>query len=254
MKNLARRSFVLGATCCAFGFHSNISASAAELFDLGCGINETELYALRMADRLRTRDYIKSILLESSGNREFDQVLGHVLVEIAQDFDVYPEFYFFDDGGIQQARASNSKLDDRSDGTVLFGKTMLENALSLEGGDAAIIAVCAHEYAHIAAFKRATLIHEASRNKPRYVRELHADFISGYFMAKHSDRFPDINLSAAGTVWLGLGSKDPSRPGSHGTVEMRRKAINAGFFLLEKNKFMNFEAAFSAASKYIRDL
>ncbi len=252
--DISRRDHLLGLGCCCAGLAVPFAGNATEeLFDLGCGINATALEGLDTARRLMSLDLIKERLRSTSGIEVLDQTLGFVLVELAHDFGVYPAFYFFADAEGGDARATRAKLDEKSDGTVLFGTNLLTKSLDVEGGDAGILAICAHEFAHIAAFKRADEVKDLFRRAPRYAGELHADYLSGYFMAKYTQKNPGVSLAAAGSIWMGMGSQDPNRPGSHGTIEMRRKAINAGFNLAQTSSGITFPTAFTHASRYIAE-
>lgn len=248
----SRRMFFQGCACCALAFSSGAVNAADTLIDLGCGLDPLESKAGERSSRKAWSENVRKRTRRSSGNKAFDRSLGRVLVLLSEDFGVRPEFYFYEHEDPKFVRASEKPLNDqRSDGLVLFGTEMLANALRIRGGDAAALAVCAHEFAHIAAFKRPNEMKRLIASGSKFVNELHADFLSGYFVGKYSDRFPDIDLAGARSVWIGLGSRDPKRPGSHGTVEMRRKAINAGYDLVKRESNVKFDRAFAAASSYI---
>ncbi len=93
-----------------------------------------------------------------------------------------PGFAYFDDSAGMNAHATTRQLLSRSDGTVLFGRRLLDTLLARrEHPDVAVSAVCAHEFGHIAQYKIG--IHKQLREGEETVKrlELHADFLAGYF-------------------------------------------------------------------------
>ena len=246
-----RRGVLLGGICCACC--TSTIARSQTLIDLGCGINEVDAKAILGSSRSVAREYIENLVTNTSGNEDFDSTFGVVLSEIAVDFGVFPGFHYFEDFGLRQAWASPARFTENSDGTILLGKSLVLDAMAHGGGESAILAISAHEFAHIAAYQREDAMLRATHGRPRYAGELHADFLAGYFLAKYERSFRNINLVAPGRLWLGFGSTNPNEPGTHGTMAMRRNSINAGYrWSKDQNRQPAFDDAFSAASSFIQ--
>lgn len=144
----------------------------------------------------------------------------NVLAPLSEVFGVQPTFSYYDDKSKPNAKASP---DGR--GTILFGTTLLSNTLSMSEGDYAVMAICAHEYAHIKQFQSGVQ-RDIARDLPCYCIELHADFLAGYFLKRAEASIGAINTKAVSQVWSAW-QKDSC---SHGTNTQRFDAIEQGYF------------------------
>ena len=174
-------------------------------------------------------------LISSSGNRLLDQAFTYALYTLARDFEVQPGFGYFDDhkyGGRPNAKAtsvSHPQLN-RSDGTVLFGVNLLHELLDRPSHpDAAIVAVAAHEFAHIAQFKRR--IPEKLGGDTKKV-EHHADFMAGWFSGVRKLKNPNYQA----VVFAAILAERAGDSESHGTGRERAAAAQEGFLAAARDK------------------
>jgi hypothetical protein len=171
-----------------------------------------------------------ALLGRSGRGPEFDRALGRVLGMVAEVLEETPGFGFYDDGGGPNALASWVHRVPETWGTVVFGTSMLGLQLDRPGGDIAVAAICAHEFAHIHQFHTG-MYDRLQRRLPGYCTELHADFLAGYFVWFLRQRRPSISLQGVGRAWEELGDGDFNRETTHGTSRQRVAAIEAGYFL-----------------------
>jgi hypothetical protein len=128
-----------------------------------------------------------------SGDRDFDRALAETLVFLSDRFFVLPSFAFVNEPGSPNAFAFPTWRMGRLDGSVLFGRKMFQKVMSRpEHPEIGIVAVCAHEFGHIAQSKYGVdnrLVGSSRRTKRL---ELHADFLSGYFAGVKSEVAPEF--------------------------------------------------------------
>ncbi len=162
----------------------------------GCMLSDGEADAL-LANSSGSSDLFadgRTPTLVSSGNREFDYALAQTLSRMTDAFGVLPGFAYFDDSAGMNAHATTRQMLSRSDGTVLFGRRLLDTLLARrEHPDVAVSAVCAHEFGHIAQYKIG--IHKQLREGEETARrlELHADFLAGYFAGYRKLQKPGLS-------------------------------------------------------------
>ncbi len=116
-------------------------------------------------------------LSHGTGIISLDLKLHSEVRSLENFFAVKAEFYVYNDGLKPNAYAMKTYLP-LFDGRVAFGKNylnFLQNKRSV--GDLGIIATLAHEYAHILQFKYNCQL-------PVKLRELHADYMAGYYLKK----------------------------------------------------------------------
>lgn len=165
----------------------------------------------------------------SSGNDNLDSALGVLLVHMSRFFAVEPQFGFIWEEQGPNAFATAYNAGGFPDGTVAFGRRLLDIELNKANGDFAVMAISAHEFGHIRQY-RDRYIDRIETSLPRYCVELHADFAAGAFIAYWKRMMRPEHLLRIGDTWAGLGSTDFNNPGSHGTSTQRVRAIEAGFF------------------------
>lgn len=205
------------------------AGQAQALDDTGSGPCSIELSGALPTDFVpwnSTRDQVES----SSQIAALDSALGVILVHMSQFFGVQPEFGFIVEDEFPNAFASRGNPNGYPDGTVAFGRKLLEEQLAKPNGDFSVLAICAHEFGHIRQYRDGIIGRIESSTMPRYCVELHADFSAGAFVAYWKRRMRPEHLLEIGSTWSGLGSSDFNRPGSHGTTVQRVKAIEAGFY------------------------
>jgi len=169
-------------------------------------------------------------VIGSSGDREFDFALAQTLSRISDLFGVLPGFGFYDDFEGSNAYATKAVRAKSADGTVLFGQRLLKELLALrESPDAAVAAVCAHEFGHILQYQR-KLDRLVGADQPTVKRvELQADFFAGFFAGKRKLEKPDFPAAVFAVTQFNLGDTEVDQKGHHGTPEERGAAIAQGF-------------------------
>ena len=122
----------------------------------------------------------------NSGDPRLDRALAQSLAKLARTWDVLPGFAYFREPKENNALATPRVLLKRGDGTVLFGLGMLKELLTLpEHRDAAIVSVCAHEFAHVVQYKSGffqtagTLTTRGPISQLNYVPETGTGFYAG---------------------------------------------------------------------------
>lgn len=149
---------------------------------------------------------------------------GKALLRI---FQVTPAGGFLDDSDGPNAYATNEVYyTNGPDGTVMFGVNLLRSELSRDHGiGMSIPAITAHEFAHICQFKDRRLL-----QVPTKYRELHADFLAGWYMAiRHS--FSPGDLTPVMESFFEKGDYHFNSPGHHGTPPERLEQLRAGMMV-----------------------
>lgn len=165
-----------------------------------------------------------------SGDRELDYALAQTLSRLTDTWNVLPGFAWFDDAAAPNAFATSRPLLSRSDGTVLFGRRLLERCLkSREHPDVAVSAVCAHEFGHIAQYKYELNKRLSARQSSVKRNELHADFLAGYFAGVRKLDRPDFPAAVYATTQYAFGDDRVDSDRHHGRPEERAAAIVKGF-------------------------
>jgi hypothetical protein len=197
---------------------------------------------------------LRGILLPdtTSGDARLDGALGHVLAAIASLFAVHPGFGFYDDRGNPNAIATDEPILAGTEGSVVFGLTLLQEEMAQS--EMSIVAICAHEFGHIAQYFHQ--MHDrlvvGQRTKRRV--ELHADFLAGYYLAKHTTSYAYDELRALALAWQVLGAADFTNPDHHGTGAERLGAIQQGFLFAAQRPEFRLAAALEVAARYVEAL
>ena len=114
----------------------------------------------------------------------------------------------------------------------------------------AVMAVAAHEFGHIAQF-RSGVDGRLLRNQRTVKRvELHADFLSGYFLGVRKRQQPSISVWAAGHTLYRIGDYEFHNPSHHGTPDERVAAAETGFGFGYDER-VEFGQAFSQGVEHI---
>jgi hypothetical protein len=248
-------SQVVSWSCCALLNRSDAQVRPQS----GCMLAEAAFSRISFLDasvpnQLEAVRSFKGVILDGSGNSDFDAALGRqVLSPLSLEFGVNPGFGFYEEDkhleyGDENALASTLVRIARTRGTVVFGLNLLRNFLRVDGGDFAIMAICAHEFGHI---KQYGLDAKSAieQGLPSYCIELHADFLAGYFVRLFSERVPATRLQVIGEQWSKLGH--PTDPGSHGTSTQRVKAIEAGYDFAKKSTTRTIDMASNAGYAHV---
>jgi hypothetical protein len=159
-------------------------------------------------------------------------------------FGVRAPMLLVDEDGPENAVATNIVLSpDGPDGTVFFGNKLGASEMRQSAGYG-IPTVIGHEYAHIMQMKNRLLVRNVKW------RELHADFMAGWFTALRAHFRPqDLNASAYSI--FSKGDYAFNEPGHHGTPAERTEAFVAGATVLLNRQATSGPAAYTAGINYI---
>lgn len=227
-------------------------------YSAGCFIAPNELAGITLYNEVSNgppTNLTKKLNLETvplighSQNEKFDRALGRVLVEISREFHVRPGFCYYDDGASKNAGAAPVDRVPNTHGTVIFGLGLLADVLAISDGDIAVLAICAHEFAHIYQFETGEIQH-LEQTLPFFCSELHADFMAGYFLRLFRDQHPSIGVQGVGRQFESMGSSDYMQSDFHGTKKQRVTAIEAGYSYADRNG-RNVEAAAEEAYDHV---
>jgi hypothetical protein len=239
MRGINRRQLLRNGCACTGALileHSGLSCHAAERpVAAGCCLTGTQanrIFARAAGGISSAKDATK--VIQHSGDPDLDFALAQGLARISDTFDVLPSFGFYDDSDEHNAFATDRKLADREDGTVLFGLQLLQELLALkENRDLAIMAVCAHEFGHIVSYK--TEIYKTLCPDPDHPfrSEQFADFMSGYFAGTRRAINSAYQAVTFATTLFSFGGQFR---GSHGTFDERGDAVQRGYDAAYKDK------------------
>ncbi len=165
-----------------------------------------------------------------SGDRDLDYAMAQTLSLLTDTWNVLPAFAYYDDTGAPNAKATPARWLSRADGTVIFGRNLLGILLKRrEHPDAAISAVVAHEFGHIAQFKYNLKKPLLAGQKTLKHLELHADFLAGYFAGRRKLERPDFPAAIYAATQYSVGDHRADHVSHHGRPEERANAIVKGF-------------------------
>jgi hypothetical protein len=188
----------------------------------------------------------------SSGNARFDRALGMMLADLAGRFKVRPGFGFYDDNGNPNALALMESKFRNSEGTVLMGLTMIEKGLRGVHGDMFVMGICAHEFGHIVQFFSSYHTRLTRGHTTNKLVELHADFLSGYYIGLRNIDYAINELIHLGRSWEKIGDSDYTNIDHHGTAEERLSAIEAGFKFARERPEFGIRDACEIGARYLR--
>jgi hypothetical protein len=197
-----------------------------------CLISDDHLAATLGGDPLTFNfDINRDAYENGSGNKDFDRALAVTLTKLSDSFGILPGFAFFHEGSEgANAFASRSRRLGRADGSVVFGKILLNLLMrSRDNPELRVAAVCAHEFAHIMQFK--LNLHDRLVGADRHVKraELHADFMTGYFAGIRKKERPDFPAAVFALTQFTYGDTNYNEPDHHGTPDERGQAVVGGF-------------------------
>ncbi len=233
--NIATRRTILRTAVAALALFRPFDLQASEHND-GCCIQPdgANRFHLNMGSNLPrnglSQDEVLAALdLDSGISIQFEEALGRVLAMISRSFGQRPGFGFYDDGLALNAYALDTTAIEGTSGTVAFGRNMLHKQVNLDPDGISVAAICAHEFAHILQFKT-HWNHRLVRTYPRYCRELHADYLAGFFLYWFQQERSDVRLWRVGKAWEDMGPSEFTDDSSHGTARMRLDTIQRGYF------------------------
>lgn len=160
--------------------------------------------------------------INSSGDPSLDMAIRSEIEHICGVFGLNPvDFAFYDDENQPNAWAKCGCDHSNCSGTVRLGRNLLRKELTERyAGDYAVVGILAHEIAHVLQCRKGW----SSNNE---VRELHADFLAGYYMAVRS-YYTYTNINSFAASLFEKGSYDIFRDDFHGTPEQRVQSMTLG--------------------------
>jgi hypothetical protein len=239
------------------------SAATSKYFD-GCFITPGGYEKFRshgdgvysLADGLMARNRH----FRTTGDSALDRDLDRALSIVADLFEVTPAFGFYDPSrfsdGPEIRRLNAFATGEATDipgtrGTVAFGWDLFrEEFYEHDRSGLTIVAIVAHEFAHILQGNRGYL--PSLRVGVPYKSEIHADFLAGYFLGTRKRKIPSLRFERAGDMYLRQGRHEDGNPvRTHGNSRERIDAAEKGFRLAYVDN-KGLDDAVRAALEYVR--
>lgn len=189
--------------------------------------------------------------VDKSGNPRLDRSLGYLLADLASKFKVRPGFGYFDDRGSPNALALPDSRLSASTGTVLFGREMMSTHINNANGDMFIMGICAHEFAHIVQFFSGYYERLSKGQQTKKLVELHADFLSGYYIGLRKINYASAELISLGRTWESIGDSSYTDPQHHGTPEERLQAVENGYRFARERPEFGIKEACEVGARYL---
>ena len=168
-------------------------------------------------------------LTHSTGNHDEDIAYDRALKRLSDTFGVIPAFAFYDDSDGPNAWASDTQMLPATRGMVVFGRTLFQTLMSVDPSGVSVLQVSAHEFAHITQYASGTYQRLKSGQPTSKHVELHADFLSGYYLGLLKTGHPNASLWWAGQKIFEFGDYAYNEPTHHGTPQEWVAAAEAGF-------------------------
>jgi hypothetical protein len=156
-----------------------------------------------------------------SGNFTLDNFNQTEGLNLVRTYGVSPRMFYLVDQPPNAYATPEIANSLGPDGTVLLGQNLMSAELAQDPSGAALIAVMAHEFAHLVQFKMGF-------QSPGRRAELHADFIAGWYLNLRG-RYAWANLMPVLRVFYQLGDYEFNSPQHHGTPDERLLVAQAGF-------------------------
>ena len=189
-------------------------------------------------------------MMRSTGHPDLDRSFDRALQRLAETFDVWPKVGFYDDSDAPNAMAMRYVVAGVHEFAVVFGRTYFKTLMAYDPSGITLLQTAAHEFAHVWVYQRG-LFKTIRGGQPTVKRvELHADFLSGYYLGVRKRDNPDASFWAAGMRRWQSGDEQFRNEHHHGTPDDRLAAAEAGFKLgfLENR---SAGEAFDAATRYV---
>ncbi|MEN9610925.1 MAG: hypothetical protein RLZZ628_1739 [Bacteroidota bacterium] len=159
-------------------------------------------------------------LKKTTGSIALDKWLNGIIRDVQQEFYTFPAFYIYDDGLNVNAYAD---WTDKGRGKVAFGRNLLMTHYDPDDKKSGwtIALILAHEYAHILQFQS----HCTLNGK---YRELQADFMAGFFLARQG-KLSSEDVKLLLKTFYKFGDRRFWDKSHHGTPEERSFMALEGF-------------------------
>ncbi len=184
-------------------------------------------------------------LRETTGNPKLDKHIAKELRRLEKHFGVRPHFFIYNDRGRPNAAASLRRLRPNSDGTVVFGRTLLVKELYRgRYASIAVAGIMAHEYAHILQLRSGV------RNVRVVHLELHADCMAGWYLGR--SRGGRVRIQPFAQSLYEKGDYAYWNRKHHGTPRQRIHAMIAGYRANDLGRRAVYKYCISVATKVQR--
>jgi predicted metalloprotease len=190
--------------------------------------------------------------LVGSGNRELDGALSSEMTTQSAFFGYRPAFVLYR-GGEKNAAATTERRPEyqETNGTILYNLELLTEQLGVSHWGGTIVAgVVAHEFGHIHQYFSGYMERLRSMDSTVKFVELHADFLSGFYMGGKSGT---ISITDYTNAFFDIGDNQVKNADHHGTPEERFLAIKGGFNYRVRNKSRNVAQAAQEAEGFLRE-
>ena len=187
-----------------------------------------------------------------SGNDEWDRALDRATIGASEFFGVLPGVGIYDDADEPNALAYDYGIIAGTDGTVAVGQTLMRRALT-EGLDngVSLVAVLAHEFAHIFQYAHGIDDRLAPDQGPVRLLELHADFYAGLYLSYFRRNTAGVRLFESGRAFEQMGDTRFNEPDHHGASQERVRAIEFGFRVGQRNLLLRPPEAIEESIRYV---
>jgi hypothetical protein len=187
-------------------------------------------------------------MTSKSGDPAFDRALIAELKRIITVIPVDPGFKFVN---AKNAGATPETIVNGTKGTVLIGLRLVNELLKPSQGGITVACVLAHECGHIFQFFSADQYYARLSGPTERLRELHADVLAGYYLAKKMGSDPS-DMRDVLKAFIDFGAYENASPDDHGSPGQRCAALDKGYTLSLNGK--PFEDSAREGASYVRGL
>jgi len=185
-------------------------------------------------------------MTSQSDDPTFDKALIAELKSILRVIPVNPGFKYVKD---DNAFSRDDTIVSGTKGTVLIGLKLVKELLKPNAGGVSVACVLAHECSHIYQFFSEHQYYDRLDGPTQRLRELHADLLAGYYMAKRNGSAQET-LRVVQKTMIDFGAYNGLDPKDHGTPGQRNASLDKGYSLAN----LTFENAAREGETYVRGL
>lgn len=191
-------------------------------------------------------------LLDTSGDKNLDRILAAEMIEQSRFFGMQPGFKLYS-GGVENAVATTRVEVPGTRGTIRYHLGMMQGQLKgSQWGGAVVAGIIAHEFTHIFQFYTEYAARLEALHKTVKFQELHADYISAFYMAKKYVA-EKVKLDEYFDAFYELGDYQFNDKDHHGTKEERYFAVKSGHNLSLMNKDQNIQFAAAQGEALLKE-
>lgn len=246
---MTRRLFVGGSACaCAGGVHGLIANAQVLASSEGCFLNAAR--ADSGYQQVISRGIARQTFFQTTGDEVFDRQLGQAIIRLASFFGEQPAFGIVDGGEHDNAFALPREGGNSEFGTVGIGRTLLNRLKDEDASGVSILALVAHEFGHVAQFRRDAIAVLNEGEDTVRKSELHADYLTGCYLGWLKRNEPRVRVISAGRFMESIGDKAVTSKNHHGTPDERLRATEAGFASAYEDD-QSFDAYFDDGKSFI---